>query len=237
MTLLLTSVRNLAEAEVAASWGSDWLDLKEPNDGALGAVPDDEIRRVIAWAKQQACATPISATIGDCWWQPDVIPERVERVNSFGVDYIKIGLFVDSLDMAARRSLEKASVTNKIIVVCLAERPPSTAVIQQLIGTGVRGLMLDTADKTTGNLLAKLSIEAIREFVRTVKSEHLLCGLAGSLKLDDIEQLLPLRSDYLGFRGALCTDSRTGTLSGQRVRAVKSAMAANARPVAAYATN
>ena len=33
--------------------------------------------------------------------------------------------------------------------------------------------------------------------------EALLFGLAGSLREDDIEPLLPLRPDYLGFRGAL----------------------------------
>jgi len=32
----------------------------------------------------------------------------------------------------------------------------------------------------------------------------LLCGLAGSLCETDIDTLLPLGADYLGFRGALC---------------------------------
>lgn len=237
MTLLLTSVRNLAEAKIAVKEGTDWLDLKEPDAGALGAVPGDEISRVISWSKKRHCAIPTSATIGDCWWQPEVIPERVARLKPSAVDYIKIGLYVDRLDVRTHRVLQSVCAENKIIIVCLAEKPFSAAVIQQLIDTGVSGLMLDTAEKTSGNLLAKLSNEAIGRFVSMVKEHNVLCGLAGSLKSQDVAQLMPLGADYLGFRGAICANSRSGSLSAQLVRGIKSELQAYECSVAAYATN
>ena len=36
----------------------------------------------------------------------------------------------------------------------------------------------------------------------------MLCGLAGALRVEDIETLSPLQPDYLGFRSALCQQHR-----------------------------
>jgi len=43
MTGMLASVRNLEEAKLVYEGGADIIDLKEPNDGALGASPLHEI--------------------------------------------------------------------------------------------------------------------------------------------------------------------------------------------------
>lgn len=63
MTALLASVRSLAEADLVVAAGCDWLDLKEPRDGALGAVDLAVVRAVLA---RHAAQLPVSATIGDC---------------------------------------------------------------------------------------------------------------------------------------------------------------------------
>jgi (5-formylfuran-3-yl)methyl phosphate synthase len=42
------------------------------------------------------------------------------------------------------------------------------------------------------------------KFILLASEQKLLCGLAGSLCIDDIEELNYLKPDYLGFRGALC---------------------------------
>ena len=39
MTALLASVRSVAEAELALAGGADVIDLKDPSQGALGALP------------------------------------------------------------------------------------------------------------------------------------------------------------------------------------------------------
>ncbi|MCK5188991.1 MAG: hypothetical protein KAR12_02925, partial [Methylococcales bacterium] len=53
------------------------------------------------------------------------------------------------------------------------------------------------------------------------KDSLLLCGLAGSLKVDDIPELLDLEVDYLGFRGALCEKSkRTAHLNKNAINSI-----------------
>ena len=42
------------------------------------------------------------------------------------------------------------------------------------------------------------------EFRKVSKEQNLSIGLAGSLNINDIDPLIKLKPDYLGFRGALC---------------------------------
>ena len=58
-------------------------------------------------------------------------------------------------------------------------------------------------------------------------------ALAGSLKLEDVPLLLPLKPDYLGFRGALCEGGRPGKLSSRKVLKFRRSLQAKAAPVAA----
>ena len=47
MTLFLASVRDAAEAETALLANADIIDLKDPAQGALGAVDPETTRRVV----------------------------------------------------------------------------------------------------------------------------------------------------------------------------------------------
>ena len=83
--------------------------------------------------------------------------------------------------------------------------------------------MLDTADKSKGNLRTHMREKEIKEFVEQAKSYGLLTGLAGSLSIGDIAPLLELAPDYLGFSGALCQDNcRTQLIDSSAVRKVRS---------------
>ena len=62
MTLFLASVRDPAEAELALAAGADIVDLKDPGQGALGAVAPGVIAACVAAIAGRA---PVSATIGD----------------------------------------------------------------------------------------------------------------------------------------------------------------------------
>ena len=60
------------------------------------------------------------------------------------------------------------------------------------------------------------------KFIKLAKSHNLITGLAGSLKSEDIDRLIPLKPDYLGFRGALCSKkNRTESIEGIAVRKIK----------------
>src|SRR5262245_29278297 len=61
-TLFLASVRDAAEAELAIGAGADIVDLKDPEGGALGALPPATIE---ACVRAIGGRVPVSATIGD----------------------------------------------------------------------------------------------------------------------------------------------------------------------------
>ena len=101
--------------------------------------------------------------------------------------------------------------------VLFADHSPDLRDLCRFAAAGCLGVMLDTADKIGGSLLDHLDCASLREFVALGKSHRLLCGLAGSLRLEDVPVLLPLEPDYLGFRGALCWEGqRTAGLDPHR---------------------
>ena len=70
------------------------------------------------------------------------------------------------------------------------------------------GILIDTKNKNNGNLRNYLNIRKLENFIKVSKKENLSIGLAGSLNIKDIDPLLKLEPDYLGFRGALCIEKK-----------------------------
>ena len=86
---LLVSVRSEAEALLAAEGGVDFIDLKEPRDGALGGLPVTTIRSIVAALRQHAIDLPLSATIGDVPMdQIGRISAAAQAVAACGVDSV-----------------------------------------------------------------------------------------------------------------------------------------------------
>jgi len=150
---------------------------------------------------------------------------------STGVDIIKVGVFGDLTDEVLASLKEQAingakGINGKqytIVIVFFVDRGLDLERMSDLANAGIRGVMLDTADKTKGNLRTHMKDKEIKTFVTQSKSYGLLAGLAGSLKASDIELLLELEPDYLGFRGALCQDnSRIQALNSSSVRNIRS---------------
>ena len=85
--------------------------------------------------------------------------------------------------------------------------------------------MIDTMDKQKGSLNQIMPQSNIKEFVEMAARYKLLCGLAGSLRAEDISQLITYHPDYLGFRGALCHQhDRTAGLDEHAIKAIKASM-------------
>ncbi len=205
MSAFLASVRSLDEATIAYRIGADWIDLKEPSAGALGAVDLQTAIDVVQWLRLQPREAYLSATIGDCWESPSLMPARVKNLHRAGIEYVKIGVFAHSPSPDLLRVIKLCcSIGPKIIVVCFAEDPPSQRDIAAFSSTGISGAMLDTAQKTGKRLTQIMTSADLAEFVTAVRQRELICGLAGSLSINDIGCLSKLTPDYLGFRGALC---------------------------------
>ncbi len=225
MTGMLASVTNVEEALLALQAQVGIIDLKQPAQGALGALDNATVKHIV---EAIAGRCPVSATIGDLPMQPERVFNAVSTMAATGVDYIKIGIFPEGDSLATIAKLTSLTGRNALIAVLFADCQPDMALIGVLKQAGFKGVMLDTMDKQRGSLLQVMGKTAIGEFVTQAKAGQLLCGLAGSLRLGDVAALLPYQPDYLGFRGALCAQhKRTGQLSGTAIGQIKRAIANN----------
>jgi (5-formylfuran-3-yl)methyl phosphate synthase len=228
MTGMLASVSNLHEAKIAFQENVDIIDLKDPAQGALGAVTTEVALEVVEFVSGQCL---VSATIGDLPMQATLIGKAIATMASTGVDIVKVGVFdelTDDVIASLRQQAIKGAkgINGKqftIVIVFFVDKGLDSEKMSDLAKAGIRGVMLDTADKTKGNLRTHMQDEETKAFVVQAKSYGLLAGLAGSLKASDIAPLLELEADYLGFRGALCQDdSRIQALNSSSVRNIRS---------------
>jgi dihydroneopterin aldolase len=99
-----------------------------------------------------------------------------------------------------------------LVLVLFADRLPDFDAVAAAAAMGAAGIMLDTADKRSGSLLAHLDPCRLLSFVTQARAHGLTVGLAGSLTAADVPVLLPLAPDLIGFRGALCLGLRSASL-------------------------
>ncbi|AFJ03140.1 hypothetical protein Q7C_2000 [Methylophaga frappieri] len=223
-TQWLASVQSLAEAQSLNACLPDMLDMKQPAKGALGALPLDVVSDIVRWNANR-CLT--SATIGDLPMQAPMIESAIHQMAKTGVDFVKVGLFGGDEQADCLQALTPfiSQQNTPVIAVMFADRQYDNDVITQIVNTGFRGVMIDTADKNGQSLLDLWSTEALTEFVQKIKSADRLCGLAGALRLGDIATLRALQPDYLGFRSALCPErNRNGSLSAALAKSIAAAL-------------
>ena len=209
MTLFLASVRDEAEAAIALLAGADIIDLKEPRWGALGALGRDTTRSIVSLIGGRV---PVSATIGDVPMHPETIGDAVLEKAACGVDYVKFGLFPDGDARRCLDALRPLARRVPLILVLFADGLPDFDPMAAAAAMGSAGIMLDTADKGSGSLLAHLDPRQLASFVTQARTHGLTVGLAGSLTAADVPVLLPLAPDLIGFRGALCLGHRSASV-------------------------
>jgi len=219
MTGMLASVNSLEETRLILNTSVNIIDLKQPAQGALGALSTELVKQIVREVNHQK---PVSATVGDLPMQPELISNAVNAMTETGVNYIKIGFFPGGDWPGTLLKLHQISQKgHQLIAVLFADTQPDISIIKSLKNTGFTGVMLDTMDKSKGSLTQIMSASEIHAFVSTSKDADLLCGLAGSLKKEDIPELLNLKADYLGFRGALCEQhNRTAKLDYDSIHSI-----------------
>src|SRR5699024_5454690 len=141
----LASVRNLEEASWLLAEPPDIIDLKEPRQGSLGALPFATVRQAVTLIKGR-CQT--SATIGDLPMNPAQICQAVEEMAATGVDYVKIGLFPDDEIADCLMALQPLVLQGiSLVGVMFADQCPDFSWIRLMRQVGFKGVMLDTATK------------------------------------------------------------------------------------------
>lgn len=223
MTGMLASVTSIEEAKIVLNAGVDIVDIKNPHEGALGALETNAVKRIVQFVNQE---TLTSATIGDIDSNDPELLNYIINMSRTGVDYVKVGLFteeasdyfIDIIKQAIKKDI-------KLVIVLFAENYKGVESIKPLMQTGISGIMIDTKKKQSKNLCAILDTNVLNEFVNLAKENNLLTGLAGSLKQQDVNSLLKLNADYLGFRGALCSQSdRTSYVNEEQVKKIRNSI-------------
>ena len=218
MTLMLASVLSSAEAETALACGADIIDCKDARRGALGALPLDEVARIVALvAKRRPVSTVVELP-------HDVSQARaaIEAAATTGVDFVKFALPMTPDMREVVDQLAPLCARIRLVAVLFADLGPDFEVLGLLARAGFHGVMLDTAHKGRARLLDYVGVGGLREFVSRARGLGLSHGLAGSLEAPDVPRLLVLEPDILGFRGALCAaGERRNALSAEAVTLVR----------------
>lgn len=79
-------------------------------------------------------------------------------------------------------------------------------------------LLIDTFDKSQGNLLAHVSLAELADLSARAAEQQIRLVLAGSLDIAAIRALLPLAPAYVAVRGAACAGGRTQAIDAARVK-------------------
>ena len=230
MIRMLASVRDVSEAQIVLDAGVDLIDLKEPSEGALGALPAEVIRQVVDFVANR---TLTSATAGNL--EPDAaeLQAAMARIAATGVDYVKAGLFPAGWQQGGRDYADVFGCLARLqplpgarrIAVMFADLAPPLDLVGAVADAGFDGVMVDTALKQGRSLCDVATTAWLADFVACARGRGLVCGLAGSLRIENIDALVAPGPDYLGFRGALCVGrERGGELDAEAVRRVRHQM-------------
>lgn len=224
---LLASVVAPDEAIIAMNAGADIIDAKDPSSGALGSLDTAMLCSIRAAVPP---TIPLSATTGDISVdEPERIVNEIARVAATSVDVVKIGIFgtapASKLIAALTAHNDEAHAFGRRVAVLLADCSPDWKLVAQLPAAGFSGVMLDTANKSSGGLLDVIPRREIEMFITAAHSAGMFAGLAGALRLRHIPEVKALGPDVVGFRGALCRGrDRTARIDVDAVREVRNAL-------------
>ncbi|MFC7664787.1 (5-formylfuran-3-yl)methyl phosphate synthase [Methylorubrum suomiense] len=208
---ILVSVRDVAEARLALQAGADLIDAKDPERGALGALPVATVRAIVEAIAGRAVT---SAVAGD-GTGTDLV-SAVAAMAQAGPRWIKIAVGVAHDDTLAEAA---DAAPGRLIGVVFAEDALDLPDLPaRLAAAGFSGAMIDTRGKHGIGLRDLLPAPKLSAFIAACRSCGLISGLAGSLRRADIPALAGLGPDYLGFRGGLCrADDRRQGLDEARI--------------------
>jgi len=212
---LLVSVKNRAEALEAVEGGGHIIDVKNPDEGALGANFPWVIRQVREVVPD---GIEVSATIGDLPNLPGASSLAALGATVSGVDYVKASLFgVKTPSEAAYliggvcRAAKEHDEATKVIAAGYADYAKIGCLSPLNIPeaahkAGADGAMIDVNVKTHGGLFQLLSDDELRGFVDESHELGLIVCLAGSLDQKDLARVFGLGADIVGVRRAVCRD-------------------------------
>ena len=228
---LLVSVESLEEARVAVEAQCAVLDIKNPNEGSLGANFPWVLESIMKEFPNLDCET--SATVGDLPHKPGTGALAAYAVSGLGLDYVKAGLYASTtveeateMMTAIRKAVLMANPKAKTVASGFADWKrfnglSTTDLVAAAAKAKVDYVLIDTAIKDGSNLFDNMSYTELEDFVGRCREAGLGCALAGSIRENHLDDLARIGPDLTGVRGAVCSDrsNRRSTIDPARTRA------------------
>ncbi|HEX3600534.1 MAG TPA: (5-formylfuran-3-yl)methyl phosphate synthase [Lacipirellulaceae bacterium] len=232
---LLVSVRNAEEARAALAGGADVIDVKEPNNGALGAAPADVVSTIVRVVDGRAMVT---AALGELLEHSHADHPNNGVPIPQGLSLFKLGLAgcANEIDWQTRWKTiiskfaggSRSTPPQPVAVVYAdwraARAPDPSNVLKAGVDVGCPALLVDTWDKSSGALFNHWQPKDLRRFIEEVRKHKLIVVLAGSLTGKNLQLAASLKPDFVAVRGAACDGGRRGAVTEERVQKLKATL-------------
>ncbi len=214
---LLVSVRNADEARLAKRLGVEWIDLKSPAVGPLGA-PDLttalEVGDVLSDFEQRSVAL---GELREC------TQDQVTKLTK-GFPVAKVGLSglakqpgwqTDFRHLAANLHPSTRLIPVLYADASLCAAPSVDSLLDLVRDISSPFLLIDTFTKDGRSLLDFLSPQELQQIVERAAEASCRTVLAGSLRRNDLDALFRVDAFAIAIRGAVCTGQRTDAICQQ----------------------
>ncbi|MHA1230634.1 MAG: (5-formylfuran-3-yl)methyl phosphate synthase [Candidatus Helarchaeota archaeon] len=229
---LLVSPRSKEEALECLKGGADIIDIKNPEEGSLGANFPWIIKSILDIVNNKV---PVSATIGDLPNLPGTASLAALGVATCGVSYIKAGIkgpkdlnSAINLMKNINQAVKNYDKSIKVVAAAYADYKRFHTVNPRLITEIAYKAecdiaMIDTGIKDGTGLLKFLKIEELKKLVQDAHDKNLEIALAGSLREEDFPVFKDIKPDIIGIRGAACenNDRLRGSIKSDRIIKLK----------------
>ena len=217
---LLVSVRNLAEAKLAAQSNISILDIKEPSDGPLAPASQEVWEQI---AEFNAGRIPLSAALGEFDQGIEVataVPKqfRFAKVGPCGSQSI------ENLHLRWQEIRSRLSPDIELVAVAYADHraascPTPAEVFGLAAKIGMKTWLVDTFEKDGKSSLDHLSGTELLSISAFAKQHAAKWVLAGSMRIEMLEGIgrANICPDLFGVRGDVCRESRASEISVQRI--------------------
>jgi len=224
MKVLISPV-SLKEAHAVIEGNADIIDVKNTNEGSLGASFPWIINEIAETFKDKDVT--FSATLGDLDFKPGTASLAARGAVTSGARYIKAGLkdiadFDEGVELmrAVYRSVKDYDPGAIVVTAGYADYrrfgglDPQT-LVRIAEATNCEVVMVDTAIKDGKNLFDSMSLDEIREFIEAGHRAGLEVALAGSVQVEHLKDIADMNCDIVGVRGAVCSkrDRTTGIIA------------------------
>lgn len=207
---ILISIKDEEEAKtVSGMKGIDIIDIKNPDEGTLGANNPWTIKKALEYLPSQSL---IAASIGDLDFKPGSASLASYGTALLGVDFVTAAYMglktqgeIKSMTKHLIKSLE--DFDSGLIVAGYADhkrlRSPDPNDLITEVG-GADYFMLDTAIKDGRSVLDFAPPKKLLDLKKKAENSGLKLIIAGSIRYPQLKIIREIDPHMMGFRGILC---------------------------------